>query len=136
MPNYLSPGVYVEEVSSGVKPIAGVGTAVGAFIGIAERGVIGKAVLVTNWSQYVNEFGGFLPNAYLAYAVYNFFAEGGTSCYVVRAASPDAKKAYAIIKDTSGENLLEISHALKVTGATDYPLPLRNHQMDRRLDLS
>lgn len=109
MPNYLSPGVYVEEVSSGVKPIAGVGTAVGAFIGIAERGVIGKAVLVTNWSQYVNEFGGFLPNAYLAYAVYNFFAEGGTSCYVVRAASPDAKNAVAVVKDTSGENLLEIS---------------------------
>lgn len=72
MANYLSPGVYVEEVSSGVKPIAGVGTSVGAFVGIAEKGVIGKAVLVTNWSQFVNEFGQFIPNGYLAYAVYNF----------------------------------------------------------------
>jgi phage tail sheath protein FI len=115
MPNYLSPGVYVEEVSSGVKPIAGVGTAVGAFIGLAEKGVIGKAVLVTNWSQYVNEFGGFIPNAYLAYAVYNFFAEGGTTCYVVRAAREDAVKASYIVKDdattegATGANLFKIS---------------------------
>ena len=40
---YLSPGVYVEEVSGGVKPIAGVGTSTGAFVGIAEKGEIGKA---------------------------------------------------------------------------------------------
>ena len=81
---YLSPGVYVEEVSGGVKPIAGVGTSTGAFVGIAEKGEIGKAKLITNWSQFVKEFGGFIPNGYLAYAVYGFFAEGGTSCYVVR----------------------------------------------------
>lgn len=111
MPNYLSPGVYVEEVSSGSKPIAGVGTSVGAFIGLAERGTIGKAILCTNWSQYTNEFGGFIPNAYLSYAVYNFFAEGGTTCYVVRAASKDAVKASTIVKDTSAEpvDLIEIS---------------------------
>ncbi len=108
MPNYLSPGVYVEEVSSGVKPIAGVGTSVGAFVGIAEKGVIGKAVLVTNWSQFVNEFGSFIPNAYLAYAVYNFFAEGGTSCFVVRAASDDIKTSTATIKDTLGAALFKV----------------------------
>lgn len=84
MPNYLSPGVYVEEVSSGNKPIVGAGTSTGAFVGIAERGEIGKAILITSWSQFVREFGGFIPNGYLAYAVYGFFAEGGTSCYIVR----------------------------------------------------
>lgn len=109
MPNYLSPGVYVEEVSSGVKPIAGVGTSVGAFVGIAEKGIIGKAVLITNWSQFVNEFGSFIPNAYLAYAVYNFFAEGGTSCYVVRAASKDIKPAALIIKDGKKADLFKVS---------------------------
>ncbi len=109
MPNYYSPGVYVEEVSSGVKPIAGVGTSVGAFVGIAEKGVIGKAVLVTNWSQFVNEFGSFIPNAYLAYAVYNFFAEGGTSCYVVRAASNDIKTSSTVIKDTGAADLFKVS---------------------------
>ena len=43
MPEYLSPGVYVEEVSSGIRPIEGVGTSTGAFIGIAEKGPIGGA---------------------------------------------------------------------------------------------
>lgn len=109
MPNYLAPGVYVEEVSSGVKPIAGVGTAVGAFVGLAEKGVIGQAVLVTNWSQFVNEFGGFIPNGYLAYAVYGFFAEGGTSCYVVRAASDAAAKSTVTIKDTVLDDLFKVT---------------------------
>ncbi|QNU65812.1 phage tail sheath family protein [Ruminiclostridium herbifermentans] len=111
MPNYLSPGVYVEEVSSGVKPIAGVGTSVGAFIGLTEKGTVGKATLVTNWSQYVSEFGGFIPSAYLSYAVYNFFAEGGTSCYVVRVAPEDAKTATYTVKDNSEDavDLFEIS---------------------------
>jgi phage tail sheath protein FI len=94
---YLSPGVYVEEVSGGVKPIAGVGTSTGAFVGIAEKGVIGKAVLVTNWTQFVNEFGGFIPDRYLAYAVYGFFAEGGTSCYVVRTCHYDNNKKVTAI---------------------------------------
>lgn len=105
---YLSPGVYVEEVSGGVKPIAGVGTSTGAFVGIAEKGVIGKAVLVTNWSQFVKEFGGFIPNGYLAYAVYGFFAEGGTSCYVVRAASDKAKKSSKTIKDKDNADSLKV----------------------------
>ncbi len=95
----MSPGVYVKEVSSGVKPIAGVGTSTGAFVGIAEKGVIGKAVLVTNWSQFVKEFGTFIQNGYLAYAVYSFFAEGGTTCYVVRAAPDDADSSDVTIRN-------------------------------------
>lgn len=109
MPNYLSPGVYVEEVSSGIKPIAGVGTAVGAFIGYAEKGVLDQAALVTNWSQFVAEFGGFIPNGYLAYAVYGFFAEGGTSCYVVRVASSNAQKSTVTIKDTAAADLFKVT---------------------------
>lgn len=105
---YLSPGVYVEEESGGVKPIAGVGTSTGAFVGIAEKGEIGKAKLVTNWSQFVKEFGGFIPNGYLAYAVFGFFAEGGTSCYVVRAASDKAKGSSVTIKDIDNSDALKV----------------------------
>jgi hypothetical protein len=83
MPQYLAPGVYVEEIA-GPKPIEAVGTATGAFIGLAEKGSIGKAILITNWTQFVDTFGGFIPAGYLAYAVNQFFTEGGTSCYVVR----------------------------------------------------
>jgi phage tail sheath protein FI len=92
MPEYLSPGVYVEEVSSGIKPIEGVGTSTGAFIGLAERGPIRKPVLVTNWTQFTSTFGSFIDNGYLAYAVFQFFNEGGTKCYVVRAAKGTAEQ--------------------------------------------
>jgi hypothetical protein len=77
--------VYVEEVSSGIKPIEGVGTSTGAFVGGAVKGPVNKPVLVTNFTQFVDTFGSFHPDHYLAYAVRCFFLEGGTRCYVVRA---------------------------------------------------
>ncbi len=63
MPSYLSPGVYVEEVSSGSKPIEGVGTAVAAFVGFAEKGPLNEPVLVTNWTQFTQTFGEFVEGA-------------------------------------------------------------------------
>jgi phage tail sheath protein FI len=84
MPQYLSPGVYVEEVEAGSRPIEGVGTAVAAFVGLAARGPYNQPTLVTNWSQFVQNFGDFAEGAYLAHAVYGYFLNGGGSCYVVR----------------------------------------------------
>lgn len=84
MAQYLSPGVYVEEKSSGVKPIEGVGTSTGAFVGITEKGPMGKAEQIANWTQFVNKFGGYISNGNLAFAVNQFFSEGGTRCFVVR----------------------------------------------------
>ena len=81
---YLSPGVYVEEVDRGSKPIEGVGTAVAAFIGFAENGPVGQPMLVTNWSQFTNTFGGFVKGSYLAPSVYGYFNNGGGTCYVTR----------------------------------------------------
>jgi len=84
MPNYLSPGVYVEEVEAGSRPIEGVGTAVAAFVGLAATGPTNAPTLITNWAQFVNTFGDFTEGAYLAHAVYGYFLNGGGSCYVVR----------------------------------------------------
>jgi phage tail sheath protein FI len=84
MPNYLSPGVYVEEVSSGSKPIEGVGTAVAAFVGFAEKGPVNAPTLVTNWTQFTSNFGSFVPGSYLAHAVYAYLLNGGGAAYVVR----------------------------------------------------
>jgi len=97
MPEYLSPGVYVEEVDRGPKPIEGVGTAMAAFVGFTEkaewvREVDGELVtenllnmpqLVTNWTQYVQKFGGFVQGAYMPHAVYGYFHNGGSRCYVL-----------------------------------------------------
>ncbi|MFG2794547.1 phage tail sheath family protein [Streptomyces sp. NPDC048419] len=84
MPTYLSPGVYVEEVASGSRPIAGVGTAVAAFVGFAEKGPFNEPTLITNWSQFVQRFGDFSEDYYLARSIYGYFLNGGGAAYVVR----------------------------------------------------
>lgn len=84
MPSYLSPGVYVEEVASGSRPIEGVGTSVAAFVGLAPTGPLNEPTLVTNWTQYVAAFGDFTDGYYLAHSVYGFFNNGGSAAYVVR----------------------------------------------------
>jgi phage tail sheath protein FI len=93
MPQYLSPGVYVEEVEAGSRPIEGAGTAVAAFVGLATDGPYNTPTLVTNWSQFTQTFGEFVPGGYLAHAVYGYFNNGGGACYVVRAGSDGAGTA-------------------------------------------
>ena len=88
MPEYLSPGVYVEEVSSGIKPIEGVGTSTAAFVGRARKGPVNEPLLVTNPSQFLANFGDLHQDYFLGYGVNNFFVEGGTRCYVVRVFKP------------------------------------------------
>lgn len=92
MPIYSAPGVYIEERSTGARPIAGVSTSTGAFIGVAERGPVGEAKLVTGFAEFVRRYGGPMPIApgvrehYLHHVVRHFFEHGGTRCYVVRVA--------------------------------------------------
>ena len=95
MPEYLSPGVYVEEVDSGPRPIEGAGTATAAFVGFAPAGPANRPVLVTNWTQYVDTFGSLeeggrrnphLDGTYLSHAVYGYFLNGGGRCYITRIA--------------------------------------------------
>jgi phage tail sheath protein FI len=123
MATYLAPGVYVEEVPSAVRPIAGVGTSTAAFIGIAAN--LTKAwdpdkkvgmptrpagdaykqadalvpVPLNGWAEFVQQFGDIQPgNRHLAHAVYGFFDNGGTRCWVARvAAAGDLAKGVATI---------------------------------------
>src|SRR5215210_3832899 len=62
MPEYLTPGVYVEEIETGPKPIEGVSTSTAGAVGVTERGPTrGKPVLVTSFLEFQRKFGGFLP---------------------------------------------------------------------------
>jgi uncharacterized protein len=90
---YLTPGVYVEEVDKGSKPIEGVGTSLAAFVGFAERGPVNEPRYIANWTQFVTTFGGFLPGGFLAHAIYGFSNNGGTSCYVTRLPLGDEENA-------------------------------------------
>ena len=82
--SYLSPGVYVEEVDRGSKPIEAVGTNTVGFLGESSKGPVNEAVLISNWSQFVKTFGDFAQcSPYLAHAVYGFFNNGGSRCFIV-----------------------------------------------------
>ena len=87
--SYLSPGVYVEEVDRGSKPIEAVGTNTVGFLGESAKGPINESVLITNWSQFVKTFGDFKDcSEHLAHAVYGFFNNGGSRCFVVNVGAP------------------------------------------------
>jgi len=86
--SYLSPGVYVEEVDRGSKPIEAVGTNTAGFLGESMMGPTNQAVLVVNWSQFVKTFGDFTQSTHLAHAVYGFFNNGGSRCFVVNVGAP------------------------------------------------
>ncbi len=92
-PEYLSPGVYVEEVDRGSKPIEGVGTAVAAFVGFAESGPVNEPTFIANWTEFVNTYGGFIKGGYLANAVYGYFLNGGGRCFVTRLPGGDKEEA-------------------------------------------
>ena len=94
--SYLSPGVYVEEVDRGAKPIEAVGTNTVGFLGESARGPVNEAVLCTNWSQFVKAFGDFgQVSQHLGHAVYGFFNNGGSRCFVVNVGAPDGDAAAA-----------------------------------------
>ncbi len=87
--SYLSPGVYVEEVDRGTKPLEMVGTSTAAFLGEANTGPVNEPVLVTNWSQYTKHFGDFQNSEFLAHAVYGFFNNGGARAFIVNVGNWD-----------------------------------------------
>lgn len=100
MGEYLSPGVYVEEYDNSPRTIEGVGTSTAGFVGLADMGAtIGAPSLVTNFTSFTKQFGGFLSEfsheeyRYLANSVEQFFINGGTRCFVARVAPKDAAAA-------------------------------------------
>lgn len=100
MPEYLAPGVYIEEIPSANKPIAAASTSTSAMVGMTERGPVGRPVLVTSAGDYARKFGGKLnPLAFgggldmLPYAAEGFFGNGGSRLYVVRVTGAAANEA-------------------------------------------
>jgi phage tail sheath protein FI len=90
MPEYLAPGVFVEEIDTGVKPIEGVSTSTAGMLGITERGPVDVPILITSLGEFTRWFGErlspeeFGDMCYLPYAVEGFFTNGGKRLYVTR----------------------------------------------------
>jgi phage tail sheath protein FI len=87
------PGVYVEEVPSGVRTITGVATSITAFIGRALRGPLDEPVMIFSYGGFEREFGGLWQDSALGYAVRDFYLNGGSRAIVVRVFKPDSPTA-------------------------------------------
>ncbi len=90
------PGVYVEEVPSGVRTITGVATSVAAFVGYTRKGVPDKAVPITSFGDFERAYGGLDRESPVSYAVRQFFANGGTQAIIVRVATGFASAAWTL----------------------------------------
>ncbi|HYQ66523.1 phage tail sheath C-terminal domain-containing protein [Actinophytocola sp.] len=149
MPEYLSPGVFVEEVDAGPRPIAGVSTSTAGMVGVTQRGpTTGKPKLVTNFLEFQTTFGGFLPEPdpsvrdawadnpteggrwwLFPLAVKGFFDNGGQRLYVKRVVGSAAEPASGtlgqglvsqITRDAAaGSTALELSHLIGFAGDDD-----------------
>ena len=79
------PGVYIEEVSSGVHPITGVATSITAFVGFAPRGPVNVPTQIQSFTEYARVFGGLAADSTMGYAVNQYFQNGGSQAIIVRA---------------------------------------------------
>ena len=146
MPEYLSPGVYVEEIDAGPRPIAGVSTSTAGMAGVTVRGpYTGKPKLVTNFLEFQRTFGGFLPEPdagvrdnwaqnpaeggrwwLFPLAVKGFFDNGGQRLYVKRVAAKDATPSAGVLGQglvsqiagdaAQGATSVEVAHLIGFTG--------------------
>ena len=120
--SYLAPGVYVEEVPSGARPIEAVGTSTAAFVGAAPNGSarVNEAVAVNNWSEFLRHYATPETTAFspLAQAVYGFFLNGGSRCYVVNVGPNMPLVGDA--KGRRGLDLLEAIDEVSIVAAPGY----------------
>ena len=102
------PGVYIQEVPSGARAIAGVPTSVAAFVGYTARGPINEARQLFSFADFERNFGGLHGDSDLSYAVNHFFLNGGGTCWVVRTAT-GAEEAEVEIETRGGDVTLTVS---------------------------
>jgi len=95
LPEYLAPGVFVEEVSVGSTPIPGVTTSITVFIGWTAKGPVDQALMVTSFKEFDRSYGGLDQRSVLSYTIKHFFENGGSRAYVIRIAGNRARTASA-----------------------------------------
>ncbi|MFN2157473.1 MAG: phage tail sheath family protein [Anaerolineae bacterium] len=123
MPNYLAPDIYVVEVSGGARPIEAVGASVAGFVGVAPdaKAHVNQAVAVNNWTEFTRAF---FPedkaSTNLSHAVYGFFQNGGSRCYVVNVG---ANNPIGGARERTGLDVLEQIDEVAIVAAPGYTDP-------------
>jgi Bacteriophage tail sheath protein len=110
------PGVYIEEVPSGVRTIVGVGTSVAAFVGFTLRGPTNEGVQIFSFADYERQFGGLNKDSPLSYAVQQFFLNGGTEAWIVRVAAGAAAASVDLKNGVGGLDPVVLSVSAKSDG--------------------
>jgi phage tail sheath protein FI len=125
MPNYFSPGIYVEEVPGGARPIGAVGTSTAGFVGVApDVGArVDEAVAVNSWSDFLRSYasGDNLPSTPLARAVFGFLDNGGTRCFVVN--TGEGAQISGAGRRRGGIQVLETVDEVAIVAAPGYSDP-------------
>jgi phage tail sheath protein FI len=120
------PGVYIEELSSGVHTITGVATSIAAFVGWAPQGPTDRAALVQSWTDFASAFGALNAESFLGYSVNQFFSNGGQQAYIIRLAADGndgtvaAGTATVEVKDSANNTFLTLQAANPGNWATNY----------------
>lgn len=135
---YSAPGVYVRETDESLY-VRRSASAVAGFVGVADKGPVGEPVLITNWAQFMDVFGGFRADSYLAYAVKAFFDNGGGVCYVTRTvhytdprnpSTATADVALVEVEDYEGDPALLITAATPGAWANGYTVEVVHVSVD------
>lgn len=151
MTSYARPGVYIQEKLSPLAPATAdnTGRAYAAFVGTSAVGGPVGPTLVSSWQEYVNRYGGFSGTELLPHAVYQYFNNGGTACYVVRAVASDAAAAKVTLKKSAVDKLdvtaisggtwgngIKISTTARLGGAFDFVVSQGNLVKERFTDVT
>jgi phage tail sheath protein FI len=102
------PGVYIEEIPSGVRTITGVSTSVAAFLGAARRGPINFPVHIFSFTDFERTFGGLTAGSEMSYAVRQFFLNGGSECWIVRVAT-NVVAATRVLLSSAAAQVLDVT---------------------------
>jgi hypothetical protein len=118
MPSTLTyPGVYIEEVSSGVHTITGVATSIAAFVGYTSRGLDNYATQIFSFADFERAFGGLAANSELSYAVQQFFLNGGTTAWIVRVPANNSTAASVkLLSGAGGGAAMALTATLRSSG--------------------
>jgi phage tail sheath protein FI len=129
------PGVYIEEVASGVRTITGVPTSITAFVGVSGRGPISDPVFINSYADYERTFGRLGADNPMAYSVFQYYQNSGSQAIIVRIAASDADPAtitldngvaFAATSSGTWGNQLRARVDYADTSGTDYNLTVRD----------
>jgi phage tail sheath protein FI len=126
MPEYLTPGVYIEEIAIGAQPIEGVSTSTAGFLGLTERGPTSGPMLVTSLTEFMRIYGEYIHDSYLTHAVNGFFTNGGQRCFIERIVRQGAVASSLAIAGTVtfnavGPGIWGNSVAIRIENASNDP---------------